>query len=158
MPQRSYKGIWRNGTWNSGLYGITNGFVNGLSVTRAGISAENISDIIKITNAVGVTAAYQSSCVTCEKAWTEPLPPSSDIVGKKFFRQGVDMPWASTDTSSCNNLKLGACCKQDLFGITQCFYGTDIACAYTGGDVLMSWGFTAGVFHENVKCDQITCI
>lgn len=158
MPERSYKGIWRNGTWNSGLYGITNGFVNGLYVPDAGISAQNISDIIKITNAVGVTAAYQSSCVTCEKAWTEPLPPSSDIVGKKFFRQGVGMPWASTDASGCSKLKLGACCKQDLFGITQCFYGTDIACAYTGGDVLMSWGFTAGVFHENVKCDEITCI
>ena len=167
QPGRSYKGIWRNGVWHSGLYGISAGKLEGFPIAP-GISAENINDINTIVDAVGISAAYQSICVTCETAWTEPLPPVSNIVGRTFFRQGFGLQWdyqgqnELLKQSSCAKFpKFGACCKQDMSGITQCFYGTSTACGYTLGhidsDVSLSWGFTAGTFTEGVQCDEITC-
>ena len=168
QPGRSYKGIWQNGEWHSGLYGISAGKLEGFPIAP-GISAQNINDINTIVDAVGISAAYQSSCVTCETAWTEPLPPVSNIVGRTFFRQGYDLDWFNTtrpnddlfNRSSCDKLELGACCKQDMSGITQCFYGTKTACGYTLGhidaDISLSWGFTAGIFHTGIKCGGDIC-
>jgi hypothetical protein len=168
QPGRSYKGIWKNGEWHSGLYGISGGILEGISIKLLGISAQNINDINTIVDAVGVSAAYQSSCVTCETAWTEPVPPVSNIVGRTFFRQGFGLNYTNTTSrdplfirSSCDKLELGACCKQDMNGITQCFYGSSIACGYTLGhtaaDVSLSWGFTAGEFNIGIQCGGDIC-
>jgi len=167
QPGRSYKGIWQNGEWHSGLYGISAGKLEGFAIAP-GISAQNINDINKIVDAVGISAAYQSSCVTCETTWTEPLPPVSNIVGRTFFRQGFGLEWNYPGQnplliqSRCADFpKFGACCKLDMSGITQCFYGTSTACGYTLGhidsDVSLSWGFTAGTFTEGVQCKENSC-
>ena len=179
-PGQSYKGSWGvGGDWKQALYAIKEGKLNGKNVSECGLNIQSISDIESINSSIGRTdAAYQdTSCGICEKSWTSPLPPESDIVGKVFFKQGFESPWSvsgsfevaeaaathgtqykqddditSEALPTCNNLKLGSCWRPDLTETSgwTCSYGSINACSHCMPDSKNP--NDAGYFRENELC------
>jgi len=175
-PRQSYKGSWGvGGDWKQALYGIKEGKLNGKNVSECGLNIQSISDIESINSSIGRTdAAYQdTSCGICEKSWTSPLPPESDIVGKVFFKQGFESPWSVDGVGSvaathgtqykqddtitidalpiCNNLKLGSCWRPDATETSgwTCSYGSINACSHCPDSTNPN---DAGYFRENELC------
>ena len=180
-PRQSYKGSWGvGGDWKQALYAIKEGKLNGKNVSECGLNIQSISDIESINSSIGRTdAAYQdTSCDICEKSWTSPLPPESDIVGKVFFKQGFESPWSvsgpwdvgrvaatqgtqykedddnitSEALPTCNNLKLGSCWRPDATETSgwTCSYGSINACSHCMPDSKNP--NHAGYFRENELC------
>jgi len=185
--ENSYKGSWfsdgASSVWRQGLYAINEGKINGKDVSAdCGLNIQNLSDIENIKSSINSNeVAYQDiSCDICEKSWTSPLPPESDIVGKTFFRQGYNSPW-NVDESNvsniagsmgvqyedrsgrmpgvdilpiCSQLKLGSCWRknsEDPSGWT-CSYGSINACSYCVPDCKNP--NDAGYFTQNTFCSE----
>lgn len=95
----AYKGVWKKigttWTWLQGLLRINNGRVDGTELL--GISAINYTDMLNITNSVGISGAYQyiKGITLTERTWTEEKPFYNPR--KNIFAQSIHFGWDGPD-------------------------------------------------------------